>query len=131
MTLRALLAWVVVLWLAGAAHDPAWAAGTVKHSGILVGYDRQRGALVIEEVGPWSVEGGVTRVTRRTIVVTPQTVFSLFVRVNPPGGFAGAFVEGELAMSELSIGDYVTAECRVERGRLIAIKISWASPEEP
>ncbi len=131
MTRRSVLALMGATWLLAVGHACAFAAETVKYSGTVVAIDRGHGTLVIEEVGPWRVERGATQVIRRTIVLTRQTEFSLFVRVNPPGGFAGAFVEGELAAQDLTPGDYVTAECRLERGRLVAVKVSWADPAEP
>ncbi len=131
MTRQRLVFGALVTLLIALSVGNATAARTVKHSGVLLALDTERGTAVIEEVGPWRVKDGQTQVIRRTLVVTPATEYALFMRVNAPGGFAGDFIEGPLEASDLAPGDFVTAECRLERGRLIAVKITWVDPAEP
>ena len=103
-------------------------AATVKHSGriIEIGPD----AIVVEEIGPWRVEGGVTQVTRRTIGLTPSTRFNLFLRVDVPGEFAGSFIEVALERVDLAVGNFVTCDCVQQTGRLVASTVTVAEVGE-
>lgn len=67
--------------------------------------------------------------TRRTVVVTPDTEFNTFIRVNAPGGFAGDFLEVALEAGDVTPGDFATAECVAERGRLVAVRVTVAETE--
>lgn len=97
-----------------------------RHSGRIMGIDDRVGMILIEEVGPRQVRKGVTQVTRHTIVVTPSTKIASHIRVNVPGRFGGDFIEVPLTLSDVSLGDFVTVECRRERGQLIALSIAVA-----
>jgi hypothetical protein len=131
MTRQRFVGAALVTLLVGLAVEGVTAAQTVRHSGTLLALDTERGTAVIEEVGPWRVKDGQTQVIRRILIVTPATEYALFMRVNASGGFPGDFIEGPLEASDLAPGNFVTAECRLERGRLIAVKITWADPAEP
>ena len=48
------------------------------------------------------------------------------VLLNVPGRFGGDFIEVPLTLSDVSLGDFVTVECRRERGQLIASSIAIA-----
>jgi len=65
-------------------------------------------------------------VIRHTIVVTPSTKIVSHIRVNVAGRFGGDFIEVPLTLSDVSLGDFVTVECRRERGQLIALSIAVA-----
>ena len=102
------------------------AARTSTYSGAVVALDPQGGVMIMEEVGPWRVEQGRTVVTRRTISVTSATTFNTFIRVDVPGRFAGDFIEVALDAEDITPGDFVTAECVLERGRLVAVRVTMA-----
>jgi hypothetical protein len=105
------------------------AARTTAYSGTVVAIDPEDGVLTFDEVGPWRVTQGRTVVTRRTVAITPDTSFNTFIRVNSPGGFAGDFVQVALDAGNVTAGDFVTAECVAERGRLIAVRVTLAELE--
>lgn len=117
------LALALGLLLAAPAAD---AARTTTYSGTIIAIDPQGGVLILGEVGPWSVAHGQTVVTRRTVVMTPDTKVNTFIRVNVPGGFAGDFLEVALDPEDVVTGDFVTAECVKERGRLVALRVTVA-----
>jgi hypothetical protein len=102
------------------------AARTSTYSGAVVALDPQGGVMIMEEVGPWRVEQGRTVVTRRTIGLTSATTFNTFIRVDVPGRFAGDFIEVALDAEDITPGDFVTAECVLERGRLVAVRVTMA-----
>lgn len=126
MSTRFVPALVLLTVLAAAATPAADAARTVRHSGTVVAIDAQSGVLVIDEVGPWRVEKEATVTTRRSIGFTPETRFNLYMRVNVPGAFAGDFIEVVFAPDDVSPGDFVTAECVREGGRLVARVVTVA-----
>lgn len=118
---------LLALALGASAMTPAAdAARTSTHSGSVVAVDPQGGVLILEEVGPWRVEQGRTVVTRRTISLTSATTFNSFIRVDVPGRFAGDFIEVALDAEDITPGDFVTAECLQERGRLVALRVTLA-----
>jgi hypothetical protein len=46
--------------------------------------------------------------------------------VNAPGQFAGDFIEVPLEAGDVTPGDFATAECIEERGRLVALRVTLA-----
>ena len=119
----------LVLALVVVAGPPALAAEPVRttaYSGTVVAVDPRDGVLIMEEVGPWRVEQGRAVVTRRTIRLTAETKVNTFIRVDVPGRFAGDFIEVELAAEDITPGDFATAECVRERGRLVAVRVTLA-----
>ena len=116
---------VAILLLAAPA---AAAAGGPRYSGTIAVIDPDRGVMVIEEMGAGS--GGNVSVTRRTITLTARTKFNRFIRVNAPGAFAGDFIEVVLDADDVSAGEFATAECRLERGRLVAMTVTLAELAE-
>lgn len=100
-------------------------APTSKHSGTILAVNRAAGTIVLGEMGPWRVKGGVTEITERTIAVIPSTEFTRVKRVPGPGpaGWAGDFVEVRLGVWEVKAGDLVTVEVREKDQRLIALKV--------
>jgi hypothetical protein len=110
----------------GPAALAADATRTTAHSGTVVVVDPREGVLILEEVGPWRVEQGQTVVTRRTIRLTAETKVNTFIRVEVPGRFAGDFIEVELDAGDITPGDFATAECARERGRLVAVRVTLA-----
>ena len=97
-----------------------------RRSGRVIGIDDRVGMILIEEVGPWQVRKGVTQVTRHTIVVLPSTKIASHIRVNVAGRFGSDFIEVPLTLSDVALGDFVTVECRRERGQLVALSIAVA-----
>jgi predicted S18 family serine protease len=118
---------LVLLVLLTALATPAVnAAPVVRHSGTVAAIDLDNGVLIVEEVGPWRVEGGATVVTRRAISLTPATKYNLFMRVAAPGAFAGDFVEVMFDVNDVAPGDFVTVECAHADGRLVALTVTVA-----
>jgi hypothetical protein len=118
---------LLALALGVSAVTPAAdAARTSTHSGVVVALDPQGGVMIMEEVGPWRVEQGRIVVTRRAIGLTSATAFNTFIRVDVPGRFAGDFIEVALDAEDITPGDFVTAECVHERGRLVAVRVTMA-----
>jgi hypothetical protein len=111
---------------AGPVAPVSDAANTTTHSGTVAAVDPQGGVMIMEEIGPWRVEQGMTVVTRRTIRLTPDTTVNTFIRVDVPGRFAGDFIEVALAAEDISPGDFATAQCVRERGRLVAVRVTLA-----
>lgn len=101
-------------------------ARTTAHSGTVVAVDPREGVLILEEVGPWRVEQGQTVVTRRRVRLTAETKVNTFIRVDVAGRFAGDFIEVELDAGDITPGDFATAECIRERGRLVAVRVTLA-----
>ena len=122
------LSWMLALAMLLAVSGGE-AARTTAYSGTVVAIDPEVGVLTFDEVGPWRVAQGWTLVTRRTVTITPDTSFNTFIRVNAPGGFAGDFLEVALDAEDVTNGDFVTAECVAERGRLIAVRVTLAELE--
>lgn len=125
MTRLGSLAWVLALGVLLAVSGGE-AARTTAYSGTVVAIDPEVGVLTFDEVGPGRVAKGRTLVTRRTVAITPDTSFNTFIRINAPGGFAGDFLEVALDAGDVTAGDFVTAECVAERGRLIAVRVTLA-----
>ena len=69
--------------------------------------------------------------TRRAITLTARTRFNRFIRVNALGAFAGDFIEVVLDIDDVSPGEFVTAECIVERSRLVAMSVTLAELASP
>lgn len=117
---------VVALAVLLAAGPPGHALGgeLPRHSGLVVAVDDEVGTFALAEVGPWQRRNGETVVTRRNIVVTDETRFLLVRRVDrPPSGYPRDYVAQDLAPWGLDEGDFITVECRHERGRLLAITV--------
>jgi hypothetical protein len=111
---------VTLILLAASAAD---AAGRARYSGTVVAIDPQRRVMVIEEMGPGREKPVVTR---RTISLTGGTRFRSFIRVNVPDAFAGDFIEVALDADDVTPGDFVTVECVLDRGRLVASRVTLA-----
>jgi hypothetical protein len=105
------------------------AAGGTRYSGTVVAIDPRRGVMIIEEVGP--LRGPKAVLTQRTIGVTSRTKFNRFIRVNGPGAFAGDFIEVVLDADDVALGEFVTAECVLDRGRLVAVLVTLAELAQP
>jgi hypothetical protein len=120
------LAGIVLIAVAclGLLAPGSWAAE--RRSGRVIAVEVESGMLVIDEVGPWQVDKGVTRVTRHSIAVTPSTSIKSHIRVNVPGRFGDDFIEVPLELGDVARGDFVTVEFRRERGRLVASSIAVA-----
>jgi hypothetical protein len=97
-----------------------------RRSGHVIGIDDRAGLLVIDEIGPWQVRKGVTQTMRHTMIVTPSTRIASHIRVNVPGRFEGDFIEVPLELSDVTVGDFVTVECRREGSKFIALSIAVA-----
>jgi hypothetical protein len=106
----------------------AWsgAAGAGNHSGTIAKIDKEAGVIVLDEVGPWRVKGGVTEITKRVANVIPSTSFARVTRGPGAGasGWIGDFVEEPLKAWDVKEGDFVTMEARREGKRLVALKVT-------
>jgi hypothetical protein len=112
---------VIVLGFSGAAG----AGNVVKHSGSIASIADDERSFVLSEVGPWHVRSGATATIHRTIALTPETEFAIVARAEAaPTGFAGDFVEMRMGVASVFLNDYVTVECRHERGRQVALKVT-------
>jgi hypothetical protein len=120
----------VMLLVAVAFLQPAWAEQVFKHSGMILAIDEKGGKMILAEVGPWRVEQGATKITRLNIVLTPSTSFAL-VRRSAEAAFPGDYVETGIAAENLKIGDFVTVDCLHKGGRLIAQKITVPQLDMP
>jgi hypothetical protein len=123
VTLSLLLA---LLMLAAPAVSGAADARSTTHSGTIASIDSAGGVLLLDEVGPWRVEQGRTVLTRRTVVLTPDTKFNIFIRANVPGGFPDDFLEVALDADSVTPGDFATVESVRRRGRLVAVRVTLA-----
>jgi hypothetical protein len=117
---------VLLLVFSTSAIPAAGAAGAVRYSGTVAAIDPDSGVLIVEDVGPWRVERGATVATRRTVHLTASTRYNLFMRVDAPGAFAGDFIEVALDVNDVAPGDFVTAECVRDGGRLVALAVTVA-----
>lgn len=126
MTYPRQIAWLlVVVVVALAAAEAGGAEVGVRHSGTVTAFDQAAGTLVLDELGPWRLKGGVTQITKHTIEVTPTTGFALVKRATDGAtGFPGEFVETALDAGALQPGDFVTVECQHEGKRLLALRIT-------
>lgn len=104
-------------------------AGRTRHSGTVIAIDPQRRELILEELGPG--RGEQPSVQRRSIAFTDATAFRSFIRVNVPDEFAGQFIEVTLDAEDIAPGEFVTAECTLERGRLVARRVTLAERALP
>lgn len=105
-------------------------ASMVTHSGAVVSVEPGAGKLVLDEVGPWRVKDGVTQLTRRTIEVTKATTYVASRRADDAAsGFAGDFVEQQIAAADIRAGTFVTIECEHRGPRMIARKIILVQSE--
>lgn len=121
---RALPPLVTLLSILTVAAPAAQSEG-VKHSGTIIAVDRQAGAIVLAEVGPWLVRQGETVITRRTVTITDATTFVRIERMpEAPSGFAGDFVERAEEPWAVRSGDFVTVETTGPPAGLIAAKVA-------
>ncbi len=108
------------------------AAQTFKHSGRIVGIDRDGGRIALEEIGPRLVEGGATVSRILTISMSDATPITRVRRASvAPSGYIGDFVEQALEPWDVFFFDFVTVECLHDKGRLIALKVTLVEPEMP
>lgn len=119
------IVWVLAAALVLALLEWAAAQTVIRHSGTVAGIDRSAGTIVLAEIGPWRVKGGVTEVTRRTIDITPRTQFVKVKRsLEATSGFPGEFVESRLEPWNVAKGDFVTVECQHRGERHIGEKVA-------
>ncbi len=101
-----------------------------RHSGTVVAVAKDRGTIVIGEVGPWRVKDGQTEVVKRTFAVTTSTQFVRLTKraEAAPGGWPGDLVETPLGAWEVTAGEFVTVEIEPAAKRPTARKITVVSP---
>ena len=101
-----------------------------KYSGTVIGVDQAAGTIVVEGMGPWQIENGVTQVQRRTIAITPSTDFVRLERATgpAPSGWVGDFVESKLAERQVRPGEWVTVTLAPEDRRPTAVRIDVWQP---
>src|SRR3990172_2745405 len=98
------IVWTLVLLFVVVGVPLVAGVEAIKHSGAVIAINKDAGTIVLSEVGPWRVEKGVTKITRRTISVTPSTKF-VEVKRSMETPFPGDFVEGALVAGDLKVGD--------------------------
>jgi hypothetical protein len=125
---NALVTTLIVVAIAWLVAPPGEALAQERRSGTVIGVDDRTRTIVIEEVGPWRVQKGVTQVMRHTIVIAPSARITSYIRVNVAGRFGGDFLEVPFELSDVAIGDFVTVEGRRVGRRLIASRIDVAQP---
>jgi hypothetical protein len=106
---------------------PAWPQqAATRHSGSVVEVDQVAGAIVIDEIGPWRVEGGRTVVTRFTVKAEGSTAWARAQRVSGdgPSGWFGEFVVAPQGAWEVKPGDYLTIEVPREGKRPMALRVT-------
>jgi hypothetical protein len=101
LILSASIVWATTASLAG-ADESATFSGTVES------IDRDRGAIVITEIGEGRGADGGNVVTRHTLSVTPTTPLLAVRPGTPPSGFPGGYVEEPVTIADLAPGDFVT-----------------------
>ena len=99
---------------------------STKHTGRVVSIDLEQRRLVLDEVGLWR-PGSAIQPIRRTIELTAKTDFIITLRANPPDGYPGQFIEGELYVEGIEPGDVVTVDCLHDGRRLIARTVTVLS----
>jgi hypothetical protein len=123
------LGWMIALLAFGASAGAA-SAQVVKHSGTVALVDTRGGKLVLDEVGPWkTLQDGTTVVTKRIIIVTPETEM-VVVRRQATEWYPAEFITLPL-VREVAPGDFVTVECRHDGPRMTALQIVVVEPESP
>lgn len=130
MTRPAMIGAVAIAILVALIAPGASAAEIQRRSGTVEAVDRDRGALVVGEVGPWQVKNGETVVIRRTFAVTGST---RFVRVErrpetQTGAWPGDFVEVPLAAWDVKPGQFVTVESEPGAARPTASRVLVVVP---
>ena len=105
-------------------------AGEVSYSGTVKAIDPAAGTLVLGEVGPWKVVGGATEITERAILLAASTEIALVKRATDGAtAFSGDFVRTGLAPGDVAPGDFVTAKCVVQDGKLTALVLTVVRAE--
>jgi hypothetical protein len=103
------LALVAVLALLTGA--PAGAEEIVTYAGTIRDIDLDRGAFVVEDVGPWT-GGQAAPITRRTIVLTPSTQIVEVRRApEPDSGYRGDYRKAAISRADLVEGAFISVEC--------------------
>jgi hypothetical protein len=115
--------------VAMAMPGPSVARDT-RYSGTVVAVDRAVGSIVIEGMGPWRVENGVTRLDRRTVGILPSTELVRLERAAGPAssGWIGDFVERPLPERRVKPGDWVTVTLGAEATRATAVRVEVWEP---
>lgn len=106
---------------------------TMTISGTVMSLDKDAGTIVLAEIGPWRVRGGVTQITRRTVSVIAATEFTQIRRADDAGptGWRGDFVEMAIEDWALKKGDFVTVRVQKEDQRLTALTVAVIVPAAP
>jgi hypothetical protein len=111
---------------AGATATPAASDMAGHYSGTVVTIDRLRDVIVVAEMRRWDPATEEASVTRRHIYFTALTDFTVYVRSNVGGKYAGDFGELQVDVVDLAPGDTVTAECVRAGEALVALRIAVA-----
>jgi hypothetical protein len=105
------------------------AAEECRFSGTIA--DVGNGRVALDEVGPWGAVGDRPLTTRRVLDLEPSTRVAIAQREpDAASGFPGDFVLKPARLDNLRAGDFVTAECTLERGRLTALSLIAVQPSE-
>ncbi len=120
-------------WTAGflsfallASASIAWGApNTTDYAGDVLNVDKATGRIVVGDMGPL-LDDGTSKITRRSIRVTPSTEFATVKRASgaAPSGWIGDYVETTLPEWEVKPGDFVAIKVRIQEGGSEAVKIT-------
>ena len=103
---------------------PASAGGAVTYAGTIRSLDDARGALVLQDVGPWRGKGDAD-IVNRTIVLTPSTRLAMASRAwEGTSKFPGDYEENAAQRSDLKEGAFVAVECQPTAEGCRAVKLT-------
>jgi len=120
MTTRILAVATTIALMAPAS---GW-ADVERHSGVIRVVDRAAGTLVLDEVGPWRIEKGMTVVTPLTVSLVPETQVLILTRAEgvAPTGWGGDYIETPSSDTALKPGEFVTVTVERRGKRLTATR---------
>ncbi len=104
----------------------AWGGpSTTDYTGDLLDVDKDTGRIVVGDMGPL-LDDGTSKMTRRSIRVTPSTEFATVKRASgaAPSGWIGDYVETGLPKWEVKPGDFVAIKVMIQEGEPEAVKIT-------
>lgn len=107
-------------------------AVTTIYSGIVLSVDQAAGKIVLGDMGPM-LQNGKSEIVRRSIQVTPSTVFVRVKRAAgaAPSGWVGDYVETKVPAMDIKPGDWLTVAVEGEKQRWTAVKLTVVDTSEP
>lgn len=107
----------------------AVAGEAVTYAGTITRIDLDRGAFMVEDVGPW-MPGQPAPITPRTILLTPSTeIFQVRRAQDADSGFPGDYRKTEGTRSALVEGAFVSVDCAPAGNACRAVEITLVRPD--